>query len=134
MQEVRDMRSFLERLEGMNEIKKIEGADLDTDVGALTEHMGDIDSQALLFDGFAGHPKGFRIVSNLFRNCRRAAVAMGIPTDATGVDFLHAWRKRSLEFKPVPYEQVEGGPVFEGIGILKAIFGSSEKYRRGRGI
>jgi len=113
MQEAGDMRSFLQRLDEMDEIKRIEGADLDAEVGALTEHMGDIDSKALLFDGFAGYPKGFRIISNLFRNCRRAAVAMGLPTDAKGVDFLHAWRKRSLEFKPLPYEQVEGGPVFE---------------------
>ncbi len=113
MQPVTDMRSYLERLEGMGEIKHIEGADLDTEVGALTEYMGDVESQALLFDGFAGFPKGFRIVSNLFRTCARSAVAMGLPTDVKGVDFLHAWRKRSLEFQPLPYEQVEGGPVFE---------------------
>lgn len=113
MQDVRDMRSFIERLDAMGEIKRIEGADLDTEVGALTEHMGDIDSQALLFDKFAGYPQGLRIISNLFRNCRRSAVAMGLPEDVKGVGFLHAWRKRALEYKPVPYEQVEGGPVFE---------------------
>ena len=113
MQPVTDMRSYLERLDEMGEIKRIEGADLDTEVGALTEHMGDIESQALLFDGFAGFPKGFRIISNLFRTCPRSAVAMGLPTDVKGVDFLHAWRKRALEFQPLPYEQVEGGPVFD---------------------
>ena len=76
MQPVTDMRSFIERLDEMGEVKRIEGADLDTDVGALTEHMGDIESSALLFDGFAGFPKGFRIISNLFRTCRRTAVAV----------------------------------------------------------
>lgn len=113
MQDVRDMRSFIERLDALGEIKRIEGADLDTEVGALTEHMGDIDSQGLLFDKFAGYPQGFRIISNLFRNCRRSAVAMGLPEDVKGVGFLHAWRKRALEYEPVPFEQVEGGPVFE---------------------
>jgi len=113
MQPVTDMRSYIERLDEMGEIKRIEGADLDTEVGALTEHMGDVESQALLFDGFAGFPKGFRIISNLFRTCPRSAVAMGLPTDVKGVDFLHAWRQRSLEFQPMPYEQVEGGPVFD---------------------
>ena len=113
MPPVTDMRSYIERLDEMGEIKRIEGAELDTEVGALTEHMGDIESQALLFDGFAGFPKGFRIISNLFRTCSRSAVAMGLPTDVKGVDFLHAWRKRSLEFQPMPYEQVEGGPVFD---------------------
>lgn len=113
MEEVRDMRSFIQRLEEMGEIERLENVDLDTEVGALTEYMGDQESSALLFDGFLGFPKGFRIVSNVFRTCRRSAVAMGLPTDVKGVDFLHAWRRRAQAFKPVPYEQVEGGPVFE---------------------
>ena len=38
---------------------------------------------------------------------------MGLPTDLKGVEFLNAWRKKLAAFKPVPVEQVEGGPVCE---------------------
>ncbi len=113
MEQVRDMRSFVRRLDEMGELKRLEGVDLNLEVGALTELMGEREQSALLFDGFKGYPPGYRIISNVFRTCRRSAVAMGLPIELKGVDFLHAWRKRSLTFKPVPVEQVEGGPVFE---------------------
>jgi len=38
---------------------------------------------------------------------------MGLPVDLSGVEFLYAWRKKLAAFKPVPTEQVEGGPVCE---------------------
>ena len=113
MEPVRDMRSFVRRLEEIGELKCLEGVDLNLEVGALTELMGEREESALLFDGFKDYPRGFRVISNVFRTCRRAAVAMGLPLELKGVDFLHAWRKRVLTFKPVPVEQVEGGPVFE---------------------
>ncbi len=113
MEQVRDMRSFVRCLEEIGELKHLEGVDLNLEVGALTELMGEREESALLFDGFKDYPRGFRVISNVFRTCRRAAVAMGLPLELKGVDFLHAWRKRVSTFKPVPVEQVEGGPVFE---------------------
>jgi len=113
MEPVRDMRSFVRCLEEIGELKHLEGVDLNLEVGALTELMGEREESALLFDGFEDYPRGFRVISNVFRTCRRAAVAMGLPLDLKGVDFLHAWRKRVSTFQPVPVEQVEGGPVFE---------------------
>ena len=113
MEPVRDMRSFVRCLEELGELKRLEGVDLNLEVGALTELMGEREESALLFDGFKDYPRGFRVISNVFRTCRRAAVAMGLPLELKGVDFLHAWRKRVLTFQPVPFEQVEGGPVFE---------------------
>ncbi len=113
MEQVQDMRTFISRLEELGELKRLEGVDLNLEVGALTELMGEREDSALLFDGFKDYPRGFRVFSNVFRTCRRAAVAMGLPLELKGVDFLHAWRQRVSTFKPVPVEQVEGGPVFE---------------------
>ena len=113
MQPVTDMRSYLERLEGMGEIKHIEGADLDTEVGALTEYMGDVESQALLFDGVCGFSQGLSHRLQPVPHLRALGGGHGLADGRQGSDFLHAWRKRSLEFQPLPYEQVEGGPVFE---------------------
>ena len=38
---------------------------------------------------------------------------MGIASELNGVDYLYAWRKKLAAYKPVPVQQVEGGPVFE---------------------
>jgi hypothetical protein len=37
---------------------------------------------------------------------------MGISPDLSGIDYLHAGEKLAA-YKPVPVQQVEGGPIFE---------------------
>jgi 4-hydroxy-3-polyprenylbenzoate decarboxylase len=113
MQDVTDMRGYIRCLEEMGELERLHGVDLKLEVGALTERAAELEGPALLFDSFNGFAPGFRVASNMFRTCRRTAPAMGLPTDVNGVDFLMAWRKKLAGFKPVPPEQVEGGPVFE---------------------
>src|SRR3972149_6940954 len=113
MADVTDMRGFIRCLEELSENKKLQGADLRLEVGALTERAADKEGPGRLFRHFKGYPEGFRVISNAFRTCRRTAPAMGLPTDLKGVDFLYAWRKKLAAFKPVPVEQVEGGPILE---------------------
>lgn len=113
MRDVTDMRGFIRCLEEMGEIKTLSGVDLKREVGALTERAAEKEGPALLFDRFKNYPPGFRVVSNVFRTCKRTAPAMGLPGDLAGIEFLYAWRKKLAAFKPVPAEQVEGGPVCE---------------------
>lgn len=113
MEAVTDLREYIDRLEKMGELKKLEGVDLNLEVGAATERAAEKEGPALLFSRFKGYPENFRILSNVFRTCNRTALAVGLPTDLKGIDFLQAWRKKLQDFKPVPVEQVEGGPVLE---------------------
>ncbi|TMA11598.1 MAG: UbiD family decarboxylase [Deltaproteobacteria bacterium] len=113
MQDITDMRGFIRCLEEMEELKTLKGADLNLEVGALTERAAEKEGPALLFSHFKGYPENFRVISNVFRTCKRTAPATGLPTDLKGVDFLYAWRRKLAAFKPVPVEQMEGGPIFE---------------------
>jgi UbiD family decarboxylase len=113
MPEVTDMREYIETLDAMGELRRLEGADLKLEVGALTERAAEKEGPALLFSNFKDFPKGFRVISNVFRTCKRTGPAMGISSELSGVDYLYAWRKKLAAYKPVPVEQVEGGPVFE---------------------
>src|SRR5258706_1110761 len=113
MHDVTDMRGFIRCLEEMGEVKTFKGVDLKIEVGALTERAAEKEGPALVFEGLRGYPPASRVVSTLSRTCRRPARAMGLDGGLTGVDFLHAWRKKLAAFKPVPAEQVEGGPVCE---------------------
>jgi UbiD family decarboxylase len=113
VQDLTDMRGFIRCLEEMGEIRTLHGVDLGLEVGALTERAAEKEGLALLFSHFKGYPAGFRIISNVFRTCRRTAPAMGLSPELKGIDFLYAWRKKLAAFKPVPVQQVEGGPVFE---------------------
>lgn len=113
MPHVTDMRSYIDALEKMGELRRLEGVDLNLEVGALTERAAEKEGPAFLFSGFKGFAKGFGVISNAFRTCKRTGPAMGISSDLSGVDYLYAWRKKLAGYKPVPAEQVEGGPVFE---------------------
>ena len=50
MKDVQDLRSFIGRLESMGEIKTIEGADWNLEIGGLTELLSEKRGPALLFD------------------------------------------------------------------------------------
>lgn len=113
MQDITDMRGYIQWLEQTGEITTLQGADLNLEVGALTERTAEKEGPALLFSHFDGYPAGFRVISNVFRTCRRTGPPMGLSPDLKGIDFLLAWKKKLASFKPLPAEQVEGGPVFE---------------------
>src|SRR3990172_5577453 len=113
MPDITDMRGYIETLEAMGELRRLEGVDLNLEVGALTERAAEQEGPALLFSNFKNYPAGFRVISNVFRTCKRTGPAMGIPSELNGVDYLYAWRKKLAAYKPIPVEQVEGGPVFE---------------------
>ena len=85
MTDVTDMRGYIEVLEGMGELRRIDGADLKTEVGALTELAADKEGPALLFSNFKDYPAGFRVISNVFRTCKRTGPAMGI-NEENGID------------------------------------------------
>ena len=94
MSDVSDMREYISLLENMGELRRFEGADLNLEVGALTERAAEKEGPALLFSNFKGFPQGCRVISNVFRTCKRTGPAMGIPSNLNGVEFLYAWRKK----------------------------------------
>jgi len=110
---VTDLRGYVDMIEGMGELRRLEGVDLNLEVGALTERAAEIEGPALLFSRFEGFPQGYRVVSNVFRTCARTGPAMGIPAGVSGIEYLYAWRKRLAAYKPVPVQEEQGGPVLE---------------------
>src|SRR5437868_6110055 len=100
-------------LEAMGEVRRFDGVDLNLEVGALTERAAEQEGPALLFNRFEGFPAGYRVVSNLFRTCKRTGPAMGIAPELNGIEYLYAWRKRLADFQRVPVQEQESGPVLE---------------------
>jgi len=113
MEEIHDLRSFIARLEVMGEVKAIKGADWKLEIGGLTELMGEKEGPALLFDRIKDYPPGFRILTNVFRTQKRAALSLRLDPNLSGIDLLNGWRMKLRTFKPVPVSVVEGGPLLE---------------------
>ncbi len=114
-----DLRDFMARCAEEEQLKKIEGADWDLELGVLTE----IEAQApkapmLVFDKIKGYPAGYRVVSNLFTNTERMSWIVGMPPTAhfSETDLVRFWRERVKGgVKPVPPVEVKSGPVLENV-------------------
>ncbi|MFQ6010972.1 MAG: UbiD family decarboxylase [Nitrososphaerales archaeon] len=110
-----DLREFLKEAEELGELKHINEADPDLDVGGLTELMAERSGPALLFDGLKGYPKGFRILCNPYLSDKRTSLALGLPLDSAKLRLVQAWRTRLKDFKLAPPLEVKDGPVRENI-------------------
>jgi len=113
-----DLRDFLKEVEKMGELKKIEGADWNLEIGCITEAVAfSKDPMALLFDKIKDYPPGYRVASNLYANQRRQALGLGLPTETRGLELVKAWREKLRQLKPIPPIGVSEGPVKENIQV-----------------
>jgi 4-hydroxy-3-polyprenylbenzoate decarboxylase len=96
-----DLREFIEQVDKLGALRRIEGADADFEIGGITEvAAGRADGPALLFDGIKGFPRGFRIFSNAVTNPQRAALALGLDPALRPLDALKAWMEKRKSLQP----------------------------------
>jgi UbiD family decarboxylase len=110
-----DLRGWLEAVDRMGELKHIEGAHWDREIGAISEIMAGNGGPALLFDKVPGYPEGYRVLSNAFISRPRTGLTLGVPPELSGLEMLDAWRKRLKGAKPVPPVEVKDGPVKQNV-------------------
>jgi 4-hydroxy-3-polyprenylbenzoate decarboxylase len=111
-----DLREYVKEAEKLGELKVIEGADWDLEVGTITELMAKANTPLLLFDKIKGYPPGYRIVTNLAASKKRVSMFLGLPEKEKPIDYVKAWRERGKGgFKPIPPVQVKTGPVMENV-------------------
>ncbi|MBI4525192.1 MAG: UbiD family decarboxylase [Deltaproteobacteria bacterium] len=111
--EFEDLRDFIEIVDRWGELRILEQADWDLEIGALTEAVAEKKGHALLFDRVKGYPVGFRIFTNPFGSVRRTALLLGLPGDGEALAVSDLWRKKLASFKAVPPVEVRDGAVFE---------------------
>lgn len=111
-----DLRDYLSTLEELGEIKRIEGASCDLEIGAITELATLKDSSpAVLFDSIQSFPKGFRILTNFLTNRTRERLVYGVDNTLSDAEAVRFWKERLKEFTPVQPLTVESGPVLEHV-------------------
>lgn len=110
-----DLRAFIRHLEAIGELRRVEGADWNLEIGAITELVDETHGPALLFDCIQGYPPGYRVTTNLIATPRRLAAALGFPLDSSNIELVCLLKNKLRELKPVPYTYVSTGPVLENI-------------------
>jgi UbiD family decarboxylase len=121
-----DLRSFIDGAQRIGELKVVDGADWNLEIGCITELMAEQEGPLLLFDNIPGYPKGFRIAANVLATARRFALALGLPTDAPKLEILKTWRSKIRDLRPFAPVEVGSGPltqnVLEGERVDLSIF------------
>lgn len=110
-----DLRDYVQRLDEMGQLIRVDGADWDLEIGTITELMAERDERALLFDRVKGYPKGYRIVTNILNTKEQQRTFFDDPEGLSDIDIIRHWRDKFNGFKPVPPVEVDSGPVSENV-------------------
>src|ERR671932_2276506 len=109
----RDLRSWMAEVERLGELKRINGADWDVEIGTITEmghHRGE-KSSALLFDKIKDYPEGYRVLSNTLNTVKRIATTLYMDTNYTRLEFVKDIKRHITDVKYIAPEVVRTGPV-----------------------
>ena len=109
------LREFIDACDKLGELKQIDKADWNLEIGALSEMLAEKKGPALLFDHIKDYPAGYRIFTNAFTTLKRTALVHGLSTELGPLDMLKAYRERLRTFKRVKPVEVKTGPVKENI-------------------
>lgn len=110
-----DLRGWIDQARKLGEVRDVEGATWEEDIGMATELLHHSDpAPAALFDKIPGYPKGHRILTNFF-GAKRMNMTMGLPDGLSRVELSNEFNKAFQESKPIPYEFVKKGPILENV-------------------
>jgi 4-hydroxy-3-polyprenylbenzoate decarboxylase len=108
------LRTWLTQADELGELRTIEGADWDLEIGGVTDILTERGkSPAVLFDSIKGFPQGHRVLVNSLGSTRRLGLCLGMPQNLTPLEFVAEWRRRSKNLKQIPPTYVQEGPVLE---------------------
>jgi len=114
-----DLRELIEQFDEMGELARIDGADWNLEIGALSETSAAAKpgrAKTLLFDNIPGYPEGFRVMSGAANAYKRLAVVLGLDDPDNEMDLVRAYRDRAKQdVSPIPPVEVADGPVLENI-------------------
>jgi len=110
------LRTWLTQVDAFGELRTIEGADWDLEIGGVADLVTERGSSpAVLFDSIKNYPKGYRVLVNSLGSTKRLGLSLGMPENLRPLEFVSEWRRRSKTFKNIPPRLVDNGPVLENV-------------------
>jgi len=112
----KDLREYLTAADKLGELRRVDGADWDLEIGAITEVAARAARpKVLLFDNIKGYSKGFRVVTNAVCSAATTGLAFGLDPNSSGMDMIKSWKKRLGSYKPLKPIDVASGPITENV-------------------
>ncbi|HEY7163278.1 MAG TPA: UbiD family decarboxylase [Candidatus Binatia bacterium] len=110
-----DLRSWLNDVEKLGQLMRIDDVDWDLELATLSEIINERSANrpAILFDRIRDYPAGYRVAANLVSSVDRLAITLGMQPGMGGMDFIQNWRRQVKRIAPVTAERVQTGTLFE---------------------
>jgi 4-hydroxy-3-polyprenylbenzoate decarboxylase len=116
MQTYRDLRQWMEIVDGMGELQTVRGAHWNLELGAITDAAYHVrGGPAVLFDDIPDYPSGYRVLINTLGSLNRLALTLGLEPAGDAVSLLHRWRAKKQRMRPTPPELVSSGPLMQNV-------------------
>lgn len=115
----RDLREWLDLVEREGELKKVDGARWDLEIGAISQ-LCEVKNTgkkefALLFDDVPGFPPGHRVLTNYINSLWRFALTVELPIGLRRQDYVKAWLEKYSVIPRIEPRYVKDGPIMENI-------------------
>ena len=111
-----DLREYLSVVNELGQLKVIEGADGELEIGALTGMIGARrDCPVLVFDAIKGYPRGMRLMTNMLNNAERQKIIHGCPAELSEAEAARWWNGQVKKFQPLPPVYVNDAPVKQNV-------------------
>ncbi|MDO8785037.1 MAG: UbiD family decarboxylase [Syntrophales bacterium] len=95
-----DLRAWLKKADKAGIVKKVEGADWDLEIGAITElNLRTNKCPILLFDNIKGYPPGYRVISCPTGSYDALALTMYLPLGHKAPELLDTYVAKQLEWE-----------------------------------
>lgn len=117
-----DLREWLAVVEGIGQLKRMEGVDWDLEMGAIIDVASCLKERAaLLFDDIKGHPRGYRVLSESISAPQRLALTTNTSLVSNELELTGMLREKFKALRPIPPVEVKTGPVTENVHTGKDI-------------
>src|SRR5580765_5896371 len=112
----KDLRGYLEAADNLGELRVVDGADCDLEIGAITDVAAQTARPTVvLFDNIKGYPQGFRVVTHPVCSPATTALAFGLDPKLTGLEIIRAWKEKLGSQKPIKPMEVLSGAITENV-------------------
>ncbi|MFC2013942.1 UbiD family decarboxylase [Chloroflexota bacterium] len=109
------IRTLIQKLDETGQLKRVEGADWNIEIGAISNLMDEHPGFALLFDKVKDYPEGYRLVSNILDTTFAQRFIYNIPQGLSNIEVIRYWKDKWSTYKPAPSAEVKTGPVMENV-------------------
>lgn len=109
-----ELRSLIDTLEKAGNLKKVDGAHWDLEIGTISEMIAMRSGEAILFNEIPGYP-GYRVLTNVVQNQIGQRIAFGMDEKVSATEIIKDWADKFAKLKPVPPKYVNTGPVMENV-------------------